>query len=194
MWFDGRYTDVGGDYLYGPKHDGGGREYLSRGDGYVHDDVNVSCGDGASPPLYQYFEGYHDPILKDQADDWWRLFGQDVPAQFILAPTSVKGSGADSEPMKADKRDEEWDVTAYFGTYRASVTEPCRGFERAYAEENGNGKDRWEEGKACADSIGKKDPIDGYKRECRGRDDWECDFCGMECFCWTVNVKAKEAC
>ena len=23
-------------------------------------------------------------------------------------------------------------------------------------------------------------------REPRGRDDWECVFCGLECFCWTV--------
>jgi len=28
-------------------------------------------------------------------------------------------------------------------------------------------------------------------REPRGRDDWECAFCGLECFCWTV-VGAKD--
>ena len=32
----------------------------------------------------------------------------------------------------------------------------------------------------------------GIPRVCRGRDDWECDFCGVECFCWTVESKMTE--
>jgi hypothetical protein len=31
----------------------------------------------------------------------------------------------------------------------------------------------------------------GAKIELCGRDDWSCDFCGLECFCWTVDVAIR---
>ena len=146
--------------------------------------------DVSLPPLYQYVEGYHDPILKDLAEDWWRLFGHDVPKQFILAPMTVKKPDAGSEPKKAEEKDGEWNAAAYFGPCRASDTEPGRGSERAYGEEEAKGEDKREDREHRADKSTTRAPIEGRKRECRGRDDWECDFCGPECFCWTVKEGA----
>ena len=139
-------------------------------------------------------EGYHDPILKDLAPDWWRLFGHDVPKQFILSPKSVEGPDAGSEPGKAEQKekDGEWDAAAYFGLYRASDIEACPWSERAYGEEETKGKDRREKGEDSVNGSTTKKPTEGSKRECRGRDDWECDFCGPECFCWTVRKETME--
>ncbi|KAH6858921.1 hypothetical protein BKA58DRAFT_449278 [Alternaria rosae] len=188
VWYDGRYADTGEEYyLYGG---GGGGNY--------HEESQQRF----SPPLYRYIEGYHDPILEDQTDHWWRLFGHDVPAQFILAPIKTPGHGEvnedDGQAEEATRLVEgggsegKWDAAAYFGPYRMLFREPSRGLERAYGEENGNGKDRREEGGNCADGSTTRGPIDSCKREHRGRADWECDFCGMECFCWTVDVKVTE--
>ena len=94
---------------------------------------------------------------------------------------------------KAEERDGEWDAAAYFGPYRASDAEPSRGSERAYGEEGADGKDKREDRENCADRSTIGAPIEGRKRECRGRDDWECDFCGPECFCWTVKEKKRPA-
>ena len=92
---------------------------------------------------------------------------------------------------KAEERDGEWDAAAYFGPYRASDIEPCRGSEGVGREEEAKGKDKRDEGEDGVNNTTKKKPIEGYKRECRGRDDWECDFCGPECFCWTVKGEKR---
>ncbi|KAH6860325.1 hypothetical protein B0T12DRAFT_393499 [Alternaria alternata] len=72
----------------------------------------------AGLPSFGYREGYHDPILKDQTEDWWKLFGHDVPKQFIL--------GAESTRMV----DKEWNVAAYFAPYRTPKQESCPRPER----------------------------------------------------------------
>lgn len=199
-WYDARYVDVEEDYSYGRKHENGCERFYHQGDCYVrhhcyaHHYDDSSTEDASMPPLYQYVEGYHDPILKDLAPDWWRLFGHDVPKQFILSSISVDDPDAGSEPRKAEERDGEWDAAAYFGPYRASDTEACRGSERACGENEAKGKDRREEGEDCVNSTTTQKPTEGSKRECRGRDDWECDFCGPECFCWTVKGEVMETC
>jgi hypothetical protein len=42
-------------------------------------------------------------------------------------------------------------------------------------------KDRIEE-------VEVKEEMEGGRMLCR--DEWGCDFCGLECFCWTVGVEA----
>jgi hypothetical protein len=39
-----------------------------------------------------------------------------------------------------------------------------------------------------ADGLKVTEEIGALKIELRGRDDWPCDFCGLECFCWTVDI------
>ena len=190
VWYDEQYTHVEEDYSYGRKHEDGCERFYHQGDCYVRPGHDLPPVDVSLPPLYQYVEGYHDPILKDLAEDWWRLFGHDVPKQFILAPMTVKKPDAGSEPKKAEEKDGEWNAAAYFGPCRASDTEPGRGSERAYGEEEAKGEDKREDREHRADKSTTRAPIEGRKRECRGRDDWECDFCGPECFCWTVKEGA----
>lgn len=35
--------------------------------------------------------------------------------------------------------------------------------------------------------VGEKEELGLY------RDEWDCDFCGPECFCWTVDKRAKRS-
>jgi hypothetical protein len=163
----------------------------------------------ALPLPWKYVEGYHDPVLKDQTEDWWRLFGHDIPVQFILQ--SAKGpepAGAHSEeegvsnvglqyrcrePTDGKKKD-EWNVAAYFAPYRTPEMEACRIVKRAnvYVFGDGNGKNGEEGSENDVQSTVTGKPIDGFERRCRGRDDWDCDFCGLECFCWTVKAGGTE--
>ena len=103
VWYDEQYTHVEEDYSYGRKHEDGCERFCHQGDCYVRPGHDSPPVDVSLPPLYQYVEGYHDPILKDLAEDWWRLFGHDVPKQFILAPTTVEKPDAGSEPKKAEE-------------------------------------------------------------------------------------------
>jgi len=182
VWYDARYVE---DYSYGRKHENGCERFYHQGDCIVHHEC-FSAEGTASPPRYRYVEGYHDPILKGLAPDWWRLFGHDVPKQFILSPTSVEGPDSNFESKKAEEKDAEWDAAAYFGPYRAADTEACRGSEGAHGEAEAEKIDGREDGDNCTNGGTTRAPIEGRQRECRGRDDWECDFCGPECFCWTV--------
>ena len=178
------------NYLFGRKHENGCERFYHQGACIVQHEC-FSSEDNASPPRYRYVEGYHDPILKDLAPDWWRLFGHDVPKQFILSSTSVEGQDASSEPKKAEEKDGEWDAAAYFGPCRASDTEPGRGSVRADGEESAKRRDGREDRENRAEVSTTKKSTEGSKRECRGRDDWECDFCGPECFCWTVKGEKR---
>ena len=193
-WYDARYVDVEEDYSYGRKHEDGCERFYHQGDCYVRHDTDWSPAHTMLPPRYRYVEGYHDPILKDLAPDWWRLFGHDVPKQFILSSTTVEGPDAGSEPKSAEEKDGEWNAAAYFGPFHACATESCPWSEKATGEEEAKGKNRREEGEDCVNIITTKKPTEDCKRECRGRDDWECDFCGPECFCWTVKEKAMKIC
>ena len=179
---------IGGDqgFTHGYGYEYAGEEEHYRNGDYVIgagvcDEESATCHQNrqksAELPLFGYREGYHDPILKDQTEDWWRLFGHDVPKQFIL--------GAESTRMV----DKEWNVAAYFAPYRTPKQESfprsergCRdGKEIALrkSEESGNELSTGEVG-------------GGILRACRGRDDWVCDFCGVECFCWTVEAEMTE--
>jgi len=186
------YQYVEEDYSYGRKHENGCERFSHQGDCIVHHECFPS-EDNASPPRYRYVEGYHDPILKGLAPDWWRLFGHDVPKQFILSPKKVEEPDAGSEPRKVEEKDAEWDAAAYFGPFRACATESCPWSEKAYGEEEAKGKDRREEGVDGVNSTTTKKSTEGSERECRGRDDWDCDFCGLECFCWTVKEEKRLA-
>ena len=216
-WYDARYVDVEGDYSYGRKQEDGCERFYHQGDCHVrHDDYlfgrkhengcerfyhqgdcivrpghDLPPLDTSVPPLFQYVEGYHDPILKGLAPDWWRLFGHDVPKQFILSPTSVDEPDMGSAPRRSEEKDGEWDAAAYFGPCRASDTEPGRGSVRADGEESAKRRDGREDRENRAEVSTTKKSTEGSKRECRGRDDWECDFCGPECFCWTVKKEKR---
>jgi hypothetical protein len=121
-----------------------------------------------SPPVSEeevrgYIEGYHDPKLEHQTSEWWRLFGATTGEMYVL--DEVK------EARAAQK--EEWSAERYFGPYRP------------------------QQGKVCAGCVEEPEKRKGgyalyrgevvVEKEHKSRDDWDCDFCGSECFCWTVN-------
>ena len=138
-----------------------------------HQDTRKSAG----LPSFGYREGYHDPILKDQTEDWWKLFGHDVPKQFIL--------GAESTRMV----DKEWNVAAYFAPYRTPKQESCPRPER----ECRDGKNHAvKEGGESGNELSTGEIGGGIPRVCRGRDDWELLWSRVECFCWTVESKMTE--
>jgi hypothetical protein len=161
------------------------------------------------PPSFKYVEGYHDPILKDQTEDWWRLFGHDVPVQFILAPIRLTGHeekredhGGDEDrqsiacypsphttrAQQTKEGNREWDTAAYFAPYRSPKIKVGTGFENegCGGKEIEQGGGEKEDG--CKDCIVAEEAVDEVERRCRGRDEWDCDFCGLECFCWTVGA------
>jgi hypothetical protein len=162
-----------------------------------------------SPP-WNHVEGYHDPMLKDQTEDWWRLFGHDIPVQFILqsakGPESAVGHAEEEgvsnvglqyrcrEPTDAEGKDGRWNVAAYFAPYRTPEMDASRAVKRASVDVygDGNGKNGEEGSENDVQSTVTGEPIDGFERRYRGRDDWDCDFCGLECFCWTVEAGETE--
>jgi hypothetical protein len=164
----------------------------------------------ALPPLWKYVEGYHDPILEDQTEDWWRLFGHDIPVQFILqsakGPEPAVGYSEEDgqsdvslqfrcqEPTEAEGKDGSWNVAAYFAPYRTPEMEACSTVKRASVGVYGygNGKNGEEGSENDVQSTVTGEPIDGFDLRYRGRDDWDCDFCGLECFCWTVEASGTE--
>jgi hypothetical protein len=173
---------------------------------YVRDNEHLD-----TPPLYAYEEGYHDPILKDQTEDWWRLFGHDVPAEFILEPKKVpkteienagdagkKEDGVGSEYRSWYSHSErtteaggQWDVAAYFTPYHTPATESCPKTASMSFDSKESAEEDGTERNECKDMIATTGAVDRVVRTCRGRDDWDCDFCGLECFCWTVKAEAE---
>jgi hypothetical protein len=199
VWFDGVYWNE--------------EEYYGGDGGSAYDhDVREFSSSSSSPPLFTYREGYHDPMLKDQAEDWWRLFGHNVPRQFILATgkalktenTSCEDEhreevtlagqygwrNAEAELMK--EMGGEWDVAAYFAPYRMPETESCPGCVSTADDGKGGVEDKGEESGGCTYEIAAGKAVDAVEQICKGKDDWECDFCGIECFCWTVEADATE--
>jgi hypothetical protein len=201
VWVHGyAYVDV--DHSYQSNRDGDGGGYNN------HNDY-PQMGRLSSPPLCTYREGYHDPILKDQTEDWWRLFGHDIPVQFILqsakGPEPATGHSGEEgmsnvglqyryDESTDGKRKDEWNVAAYFAPYRTPEMEACSTVKRASVGVYGygNGKNGEEGSENDVQSTVTGEPIDGFDLRYRGRDDWDCDFCGLECFCWTVEASGTE--
>ncbi|KAK1911798.1 hypothetical protein P3342_013103 [Pyrenophora teres f. teres] len=96
------------------------------------------------------------------------------PIDSPLADSHAEGS-MEAEWGGYAEAEAEWTPTGYF---RAGYLYPPLELERVvypaelveWEEDSGD----WE-----GDGVGGWEP--------RGRDDWECDFCGPECFCWTVS-------
>jgi hypothetical protein len=200
VWVDRRY---GSGYAGEEAHYDGEKESA-----YNQDTQNSS-----SPPRYEYREGYHDPVLENQTEDWWRLFGHDVPVQFILAP--VAASEAKVERFGDEGREEdsamghfsppyiqsqsrrnmegEWNAAAYFAPNRTPEMGTCSGVETTRCNGPESEQSRREEAKGDGVRIETGEVVDRIVRTCRERDDWECDFCGVECFFWTVKADATKA-
>jgi hypothetical protein len=143
-----------------------------------------------------YIEGYHHPQIEHQTRDWWRLFGDTTGELYVLdwvkamrdeeaermgrvgeeegylAPgkMSVEAQRALQAAMtrhmegESGEVEEEWSPEKYFAPYRTPEMED-REVERE-EEDLGDRVVAWV-----------------METECRGRDDWECQFCGMDCFC-----------
>jgi hypothetical protein len=85
--------------------------------------------------------------------------------------------------------DKEWNVAAYFAPYHTAKQESCPRSERECRDGKENALRKSEE---SGNELSTGEVGGGISRACRGRDDWKCDFCGVECFCWTVEPKMTE--
>jgi hypothetical protein len=106
-----------------------------------------------------YIEGYHHPQIEHQTRDWWKLFGDTTGEVYVL--DWVKAERAALAEPEAESGMEEWTPERYFAPYRGEEEEICE-------------VEREQEARVVAWLE---------QTECRGRDDWECQFCGLECFC-----------
>jgi hypothetical protein len=143
-----------------------------------------------------YIEGYHHPQIEHQTRDWWALFGDTTGEMYVLDWVKVMrdeeaermGSGGEEEGYLAPGKmsvgaqralqaamtrhmegesgevEEEWSPEKYFAPYRTPEVEACE-------------VEREEE------ALGDRVVAWVMETESRGRDDWECQFCGVECFC-----------
>jgi hypothetical protein len=138
-----------------------------------------------------YIEGYHHPQIEHQTRDWWRLFGDTTGEVYVLdwvkairdkeaekmgrvgeeerylAPGEMSvGAQRALQAMEEESGEveEEWSPKKYFAPYRTPEVE-AREVER---EE---------------EALGDRVVAWVMETESRGRDDWECQFCGVECFC-----------
>ncbi|KAB2102512.1 hypothetical protein AG0111_0g8933 [Alternaria gaisen] len=181
VWISG--GDLGFTHGYGYEYAGEEEHYRNEDyaiDAGLCDEESATCQDirkSAELPLFGYREGYHDRILKDQAEDWWSLFGHDVPKQFILGAESTQ------------KVEKEWNVAAYFAPYRTPKQESCPRSERQCRDGKESALRKSEE---SGNELSIGEVGGGIPRACRRRDGWECDFCGVECFCWTVEAGMTE--
>jgi hypothetical protein len=182
VWISG--GDQGFTHGYGYEYAGEEEHYRNEdyatGAGLCNEESTTYYPDtrkSAELPPFGYREGYHDPILKDQTEDWWRLFGHEVPKQFILGAESTQ------------KVDKEWNVAAYFAPYRTPKQELC---PRPGRECRDGKKHAVKKGEKSGNELPTGEIGGGIPRACRGRDNWECDFCGVECFCWTVESEMTE--
>jgi hypothetical protein len=182
-------------------------------DGDKESAYNQDTQKSSSPLRYEYREGYHDSILENQTEDWWRLFGHDVPVQFILALVEApeakverfghEGREEDSvvdqfspqfiQSESRGKMEGEWHAAANFAPYRTPEMEPCSGVETTRCDGSESEQSRREEAEGDVVGIVTGEFVDRIVRTCRERDDWECDFCGVECFFWTVKADATKA-
>jgi hypothetical protein len=139
-----------------------------------------------------YIEGYHDPELELMTSDWWRLFGATTREMLVLnrvnaemaAQVEATHQSEVREGCETGEQKDEWSAARYFAPYRGSEEEACTGCEAERMER----VDRPLEILNCAMARRSSEQVKMamLMKECKGRDDWECDFCGVECFCWTV--------
>jgi hypothetical protein len=143
-------------------------------------------------PVRGYIEGYHEPKLKLMTRDWWRLFGATTGEMLVLNSVKAERAAQAEATHQSEAREggemgeekEEWSAAKYFAPYRGSGEEACAGCEAERMER----ADRPLEISNCAlagrasEQVKMAVPV----KECKGRDDWECDYCGVECFCCTV--------
>jgi hypothetical protein len=122
-----------------------------------------------SPPASEeeevrgYIEGYHDPKLEHQTSDWWRLFGATTGELYVLDGARKPELG-DEVGAEASSPYQQEEVEWSVTRYFAPYRTP----------------EQMVEGQ-------------GEVKECKNRDDWDCDFCGSECFCWTVDDRTVKA-
>ena len=179
----------------------------------------AKTGSDLGPVTMGYVEGYHDPQLKVMTPDWWKLVKGRAPEQYILLTTAwvrrvaqeaeerarddyggeaqklqdeivgpatnplvnddQHGSSAQTVLAVTHAEEEAWTPERYFGPPHLPSLQPFPGQYFPYPvfpwEEHGQVQQN--------EGMGSREP--------RGRDDWECAFCGLECFCWTV-VGAKD--
>jgi hypothetical protein len=152
-----------------------------------------------------YVEGYFDPVLMYQTDNWWRSFRACAGEKCV--PDAGKTSGLyqpDEEGGDNGKEGfrkemgEEWNAARYFAPSQPSCTgsaEPWFGCEKRREQEPRAADGIFEIQVLMDQGLDIAELRSGEKRkqECKGRDDWECDFCGLECFCWTVAASVSEA-